>query len=267
MKDLLTSFPEKKIEEIIREASKIMLEADSHRMHIEQKAGAANFVTEYDVKVQRFLQEQFSALVPGCSFLAEEEGESENPLGEGYTFVIDPIDGTTNFMFGRRASCICVGVFYNKERIYGAVYDPYTDRFFSAKAGQGAYCNGKKISVSEREPSFGIAYVGSAPYDREKLGRVVAEATYELLMRFADLRRIGSAALEICSVACGEADLYCEPILSPWDHAAAGLILTEAGGIMSDFHGEPLQYTERSSVIASTKTSYETALNVLKGMI
>ena len=256
MKDLLAGFPAQEIENIIREAAKIMLEADSHRMHIEQKAGAANFVTEYDVKVQRFLQEQFSALIPGCSFLAEEEGESENP-----------IDGTTNFMFGRRASCICVGVFYNKERIYGAVYDPYTDRFFSAKAGQGAYCNGKKISVSEREPSFGIAYVGSAPYDREKLGRVVAEATYELLMRFADLRRIGSAALEICSVACGEADLYCEPILSPWDHAAAGLILTEAGGIMSDFHGEPLQYTERSSVIASTKTSYETALNVLKGMI
>lgn len=267
MKDILAAFPAQETEDIIREASKIMLEADKHRMHVEKKEGAANFVTEYDVKVQRFLQEKFSALIPGCSFLAEEEGESENPLSEGYTFVIDPIDGTTNFMFGRRASCICVGVFYNRERIYGAVYDPYTDRFFSAKVGQGAYCNGQRIFAANREPSFGIAYVGSAPYDREKLGRVVAETAYELLNHFADFRRVGSAALEICSVACGEADLYCEPILSPWDHAAAGLILLEAGGIMSDYHGDPLQFTARSSVIASTKASYETAFQILKEMI
>ena len=102
MKDILAAFPAQETEDIIREASKIMLEADKHRMRVEKKEGAANFVTEYDVKVQRFLQEKFSALIPGCSFLAEEEGESENPLSEGYTFVIDPIDGTTNFMFGRQ---------------------------------------------------------------------------------------------------------------------------------------------------------------------
>ena len=93
------------IEEVIRDAAKIMHEADSARqMQIERKSGTANFVTEYDVRVQRFLEERLSLLLPGCAFLAEEEGEGENPLLDGYTFIIDPIDGTTNFMLGRRAS-------------------------------------------------------------------------------------------------------------------------------------------------------------------
>ena len=144
MKDILKSFPAEEVEMIIRKASEIMLEADNHRMHIEKKEGAANFVTEYDVKVQRFLEAEFSALLPGCGFLAEEEGESENPLGDGCTFVIDPIDGTTNFMFGRRASCISVAVFYNRQALYGAVYDPYADRFYSGGAG----------SVSQRRAYF-----------------------------------------------------------------------------------------------------------------
>ncbi len=267
MQDILSVFPDREVEEIIREASKIMLEADNHRMRVEKKDGAANFVTEYDVKVQRFLEEKFTALLPGCGFLAEEEGENENPLGDGYTFIIDPIDGTTNFMFGRRASCISVGVFYNRQALYGAVYDPYADRFYSAKAGQGAYLNGERIFTADRDPSVGIAYIGSAPYYREKTGRIIAETTYEILMHFGDIRRLGSAALEICSIASGEADVYCEPILSPWDHAAAGLILKEAGGIVTDYHGDPLGYNGPSSVLAATKASYDTAQNLLKGMV
>ena len=92
--------PDGSIEEIIREGAKIMIEADAHRLHVKQKAGTANFVTEYDVRVQHFLEEKLKALIPECEFLAEEEGESDNPVGDGYTFVIDPIKSQ------RRRRCI-----------------------------------------------------------------------------------------------------------------------------------------------------------------
>ena len=156
----------KGIEETIRDAASIMREAESAReMNIERKCGTANFVTEYDVKVQRFLEERFSKILPGCSFLAEEEGEDKKPIGDGYTFIIDPIDGTMNFMLGRRASCISVGLLKNKAQIYGAVYDPYADKFYSAVRGEGAFCNGKPIHTADREPSTALASIGTAPYN------------------------------------------------------------------------------------------------------
>ena len=116
--------PDGNIEKIIRDGAKIMLEADGHRLSVKQKSGTANFVTEYDVKVQHYLENEFSKLIPDCSFLAEEEDDSKNKIGEGYTFVIDPIDGTTNFMMGRRASCISVALLKNHKTVFGAIFDP-----------------------------------------------------------------------------------------------------------------------------------------------
>ena len=259
--------PDGSIEKIIHDGAKLMMEAEGHRLKIKQKAGTANFVTEYDVKVQHFLEKAFSDLVPGCAFLAEEEGESENPLGDAYTFVIDPIDGTTNFMLGRRASCISVALLKNKEVVYGGILDPYNNRYYSAARGKGAYCNRRPISVSDRAPSVGIAGLGTSPYNRDTMGRPVAEIAYELLMHFGDLRRIGSAALEICAVACGESDAYCEPILSPWDFAAGALILTEAGGVACDFNGKSLSFAAPTSVLATTPTAKAAALEALKNKI
>ena len=251
--------PTDAIENAIKDAARIMLEADSHRMQIEDKAGPANFVTEYDVKVQRYLQERCAQLIPGCRFLAEEEGENENPLGDDYTFIIDPIDGTTNFMLGRRASCISVALFKDKRAVYAAVYDPYADRFYSAMPGKGAFCNKMPIHVSDRDPKRSLALIGTAPYYKETLGKAVADLLYDLLMHFGDIRRVGSAALDICSVACGEAEAFLEPILSPWDFAAGALILTEAGGIITDFHGEPLTFDRPHSLLCAGPTAYPLA--------
>lgn len=256
------------IEKIIREAANIMHEAEEKRaMQVEKKSGTANFVTEYDVRVQRFLEERFSELLPECAFLAEEEGEGENPLTDGYTFIIDPIDGTTNFMLARRASCISVGLLKDKAQIYGAVYDPYSDRYYSAISGEGAFCNGKPIHVSKRAPAVAIASIGTAPYNRDTMAVPVSKIFYELLTNFADVRRIGSAALEICAVACGELDVYCESVLSPWDYAGATLILKEAGGIATDFNGTALQFEKQSSVIASTAECFDTVRKIVAGKI
>ena len=259
--------PDGSIEQIIRDGARIMLEADGHRLHIKQKAGTANFVTEYDVKVQHYLEEQFKALMPECSFLAEEDGESDNPVGDGYTFVIDPIDGTTNFMLGRRASCVSVGLLKDKKPVYGAVYDPYANRYYSAMPGKGATCNHRTICVSDRAPAVGLASLGTSPYNRDTIAKTVIHIAYDLLMNFGDLRRTGSAALAICAVACGESDAYCEPILSPWDFAAGMLILTEAGGVATNFNGEALSFDGPTSVLATTPSSFDTLLKIVKGKL
>ena len=99
------------------------------------------------------------------------------------------------------------------------------------------------------------------------MAKPVTEITYGLLMNFGDIRRIGSAALELCAVACGELDVYCEPILSPWDFAAGMLILQEAGGVATDFNGDELSFDAPSSVLATTPASFEAALRVVKGKI
>jgi len=253
-----TALPLADLEWIIREAAKLMLEADSARMHVEEKSGTANFVTEYDVRVQRTLQAAFSELLPGCGYLAEEEGESENAIGAGYTFIIDPIDGTTNFMLGRRASCISVALLEDSKTVYGAIYDPYADRFYMATAGGGAFCNGQPIHVSDREPLKGVAAIGTAPYYKETLSRPVTEIIYAMLQNFGDIRRVGSAALDLCDVACGVSVAYCEPILSPWDFAAGRLLVEEAGGIVTDMHGDPLPQDKPAGVLAASPKAYET---------
>lgn len=270
MKDCLQeelTLLESSMEKIIREAAKIMLEADAHRLNVKQKAGTANFVTEYDVRVQRCLEAAFTELLPGCSFLAEEEGEGENPIGSGYTFVIDPIDGTTNFMLGRRASAISVGLFKDGAPLCAAVYDPYADRYFSAAAGKGAYCNHKPIHVSTREPAVAIISLGTAPYYSETMARPVAEITYGLLTTFGDIRRVGSAAMDLCEVACGELDGFVEPILSPWDFAAGMLIVAEAGGIVTDFKGCALTGDKPGSVLAASPNTYDKIRGVVKDSI
>ncbi len=107
---MLEKSKELAIGEIIRQAGEIIRSADYSRLGITQKTGSSNFVTEYDVKVQKYLEAELKKVFPECGFLAEEEGQGENKIGEGYTFVIDPIDGTTNFMLGRRSSVISVGL-------------------------------------------------------------------------------------------------------------------------------------------------------------
>ena len=141
-------FPEqiKAIESIVRQAGKIILSADLKQSDIYAKEGPTNYVTEYDIKVQKFLIEKLSAIVPGSSFYGEEEmEENQHRVGEGYTFFIDPIDGTTNFMFDYQFSCVSVGLAENGTMIAGWVYNPYADRMYHAVKGQGAYLNENRL--------------------------------------------------------------------------------------------------------------------------
>ena len=253
---------------IISKAGEIMLSAHNidNSENVKEKAGdAANMVTLYDVAVQDFLMKEIKAIVPDATFIAEEKENDSSMLQGEHCFIIDPIDGTTNFMLDRRNSCISVGLLKNKKPFFGAVYNPYDKRYYYALLGKGAYRNHKSIHVSDRDPSVAIVSIGSAPYYKDMVHKI-GVMTEEMLKNFADVRRIASAALEACAVACGELDGYCEPILGPWDYAAGSLIINEAGGVTSDFEGKELGFDYSRPAVFGTPKTYDILLDIAKNL-
>ena len=238
---------------IVREAGEIVLSAHDVWSQTHEKSSAADLVTEYDLAVERFLKEKLPPLVPGSLFFGEEEKENASPL-TGWVFIVDPIDGTTNFVRGLKHSAISVALAHDGVVEYGVVYDPYKDEIFSARRGGGAFLNGRPVRVSERPLDQGVFGMGTAIYDRQFIAPTM-RLTEQLFRRSCDFRRLGAAALDLCDVACGRLDLFFEYSLSPWDHAAGGLILTEAGGVLSTLEGRPMDYTRRCSVWASNRVN------------
>ena len=159
-----------------------------------------------------------------------EEGDGNKELSDGYCFIIDPIDGTTNFIKGFQHSAISVGLAKDKELILGVVLDPDLDNIYYAERGKGAYLNSKRIHVSDCDLQNSLVLFGTCPYEHE-LARKTFALTEQVFYNCLEVRRSGSAALDICYVAAGKADLYYELILRPWDMAGATMILKEAGGI------------------------------------
>ena len=193
--------------------------------------------------------------------IGEEDIGEENKVGK-HTFIIDPIDGTANFARNMRCSVVSVAYAENGEINRGVVYNPYTKEMFSAVKGQGATLNGKKIAVANKPLTESIVFVGSAPYYEEMITKTFRMA--EAFLRTGhDIRRSGSAAYDICRVACGRGDVMFEASLSPWDFGAARLILEEAGGIITDMQGNPLCIDKKSSVLAASKTAYNDALKLV----
>ena len=238
---------------IVREAGEIVLSAHDVWSQTHEKSSAADLVTEYDLAVERLLKGKLPPLVPGSLFFGEEEKENASPL-TGWVFIVDPIDGTTNFVRGLKHSAISVALAHDGVVEYGVVYDPYKDEIFSAKRDGGAFLNGRPVHVSERPLDQGVFGMGTAIYDRQFIAPTM-RLTEQLFRRSCDFRRLGAAALDLCGVACGRLDLFFEYSLSPWDHAAGGLILTEAGGVLSTLEGKPMDYTRRCSVWASNRVN------------
>lgn len=234
-----------------KECGQVMLQADRNNFGIKDKAGKANFVTAYDCKIQEMLQIKLAQILPEAEFLGEEEDCRINREAE-YIFVVDPIDGTTNFIKDYHMSCVSIGLIRNGKRYLGVVHNPYLDETFSAISGEGAYMNGNAIHVSSDDLENGVVLFGSSPYNTE-LAKAFFKLAYEYFQKCLDIRRSGSAALDLCSIASGRAELYFELILSPWDFAAGALIVEEAGGIVTTVEGGALPCLEKSSVLARNK--------------
>ena len=254
------------VTDIIREAGVIIKNAHNvdSADDIEVKPGTANFVTVFDVKVQDFLISRLTALFPGAHFLSEEKENRASDTESGLCFVIDPIDGTTNFIHDMRASSISVGMLHDGIPVFGAVYDPYTGSLYSARRGHGAFLGDSPIRCSERSLSAGLVMIGTSPYYRDTWGHATFQLAEELFQHCADVRRGGSAALDICSVACGRAEAFYEFRLSPWDYCAGALILSEAGGFAGTMAGSPLGYGDGSSVLCTNAASRDEVLALTK---
>ncbi len=248
-------------------AGEIMLSA--HDMEadgsISEKSGdAANLVTIYDVAVQDFLLTEIKKNIANASFIAEEKENDASVLENEYCFIIDPIDGTSNFAHEYRHSCISLALFSYGEAVFSAVYDPYQKEMFHAEKGKGAYLNGKKIQVANRDIAHSIVAFGSSPYYKDSLGELSFRICHALFMKCSDVRRCGAAALDLAYLAAGRNDMFFECVLSPWDIAAGMLLIQEAGGKISDMEGNPLSFVKPSSVIAASPSVYDTLLQTVK---
>ena len=238
--------------DLVRECGKVIVEADRSRLHVDAKSGHANFVTEYDKQIQERLRVGLRAIMPDAHFIGEEgTTQAFSPVGK--FFIVDPIDGTTNFIKDYRFSCISVALVVDGVAEFGVVYNPYADEMFSARRGHGAFCNGNRLHVSEESLENAIVVFGTAPY-HEELKEKTFKLAYAYFRKALDVRRSGSAALDLCTIAAGRAELFFELVLSPWDYAAGGLIVTEAGGLVSDCEGHPLAYDRPCSVLARNRT-------------
>ena len=218
---------------------------------VNNKAGMANFVTDMDVKIQQYLIAGLAELYPGCHFFGEEETGGNDHTTTGTCFYIDPIDGTTNYIFGYNHSCVSVGMSEDGKIKAGYVYNPYTDEMYTAERGKGAWLNGRKLTMHDSGLGEGIVSFGCARYNEGDTDALF-EIAKELYLRSLSLREGGSAALDLCRIASGANVVYLELRLQPYDYAAASVIVEEAGGMIGKIEGDGITLDKPCSILAGT---------------
>jgi myo-inositol-1(or 4)-monophosphatase len=223
---------------LAREAGAIQRERWGTELEIRTKSAEVDLVTEVDRACEDLVVAGVEKERPDDAILAEEGGLRDKP-GAAWRWVIDPLDGTTNFAHAYPCFAVSIGVELEGRATVGAVYNPILDEMFTAVRGGGAHRNGEPIHPT-RETELGRALVATGfAYDRRKSHRDNLAELACFLDRARAIRRDGSAALDLCAVACGRLDGYWEFKLAPWDVAAGGLIVEEAGGRISDMRGGP----------------------------
>ncbi len=234
---------------LVMEVSVLLL-SDMEDKKVMTKRGDANFVTEIDLKVQEIVIKGLKEILPESNIIAEETKDNDFSFGK-YTWILDPVDGTTNLMYGYKYSCIALALAVDGKPYAGIVYNPYLKELFTAQKGKGAFVNGNPISVTVND-NLGESLItfGTSPYDKGKADETF-RVTKNVFMLCRDVRRSGCAALDICNVAAGRMDGFFEMELQPWDYAAASVILEEAGGFITDWKGNKLSYLHKSSGIAT----------------
>jgi myo-inositol-1(or 4)-monophosphatase len=249
-----------KVFALLRAAGRLMTDPAA-RTEISVK-GRSDFVTDRDVAVQEFIRKGLTELYPDYGFMSEEQ--ENRPDYTKPLWILDPIDGTANFITHYRQSAVSLALYRDGKVVFGVVYNPFSEEMFTAELGKGAYVNGSPIRAdNEVELPRALIDLGTAPYYKDRADEVGRLAT-AIILRASDLRRIGSAALAVCYAADGRTAAAMECILQPWDFAAAGLIATEAGAVVSDWQGNPLQYDKPCSVLVAGTNVYNDILKMIK---
>ncbi|RGZ00988.1 inositol monophosphatase family protein [Clostridium sp. AM58-1XD] len=236
---------------VIREAAPFFDdEAKAHQITVK---GIADYVTEVDKTVEEFLEKRLKEKYPKIQFMGEERDNSGIDFN-GAVWILDPVDGTTNLIHDYHHSAISLGLCENKVMTMGIIYQPYTNEIFYAKRGCGAYLNGKQIHVTKAETlEESLISIGTSPYQKELAERNFRQMQ-QTFLRCQDIRRGGSAALDLAYVACGRIDAFYEYSLKPWDYAAGLLLVEEAGGAVTDYQGDSIRIGEPSQILASNGT-------------
>jgi fructose-1,6-bisphosphatase/inositol monophosphatase family enzyme len=230
-----------------KESSKIFQKYFGKPKYIKHKGGnARNFVTEIDIKIEKLIRAKIAKKFPNDKIIGEELGWEKQITKNNNIWIIDPIDGTNNFIQGTPACCISIAVWDRKGPLVGVIYNPITEELYSAQRGKGAFLNGKKISVSKITKL--IDAYGGAGWSEIRLNG--AKLLLALLNKVGKLRTFGSTALQLCYVASGTFDFYAVADMHIWDIAASMLIITEAGGKVTDMKNQPVSLTS-SNIVGS----------------
>lgn len=247
-----------------RDAGRILMERQGRSLRVSSK-GDINLVTEADVAAEKLIIERIRSHYPRHAVLAEESGASNGSLTYGvseWKWIIDPLDGTTNYAHGYPCFCVSIAAERSGKIEVGVIYDPVKDELFAGERGQGATLNDRTIRVSEIDELNSAMLCTGFPYDVRERPDFARHFT-NFTMRAQAVRRDGSAALDLAYLACGRFDGFWEDGLNPWDVAAGILLIEEAGGQVSNYRGERLDlYTPE--VLASNGLVHESMMRVLQ---
>lgn len=247
--------------EISKTAAEIVRDGFGKKLDIEFKTNDKNLVTHIDKKSEQAILDFISKKYPAHSILTEETGEFKK--NSDYLWVVDPLDGTTNFAHGLPIFAISIGLQYKGETIAGVVYDVMQNIIYSSEKGSGAFANEQKISVSPNENLNHAVLVTGFPYNILENPEYAFERFTILTKQARGVRRLGSAAIDFCYVARGVFDGFWEVYLHPWDICAGKLIVEEAGGLVSDFNGNAISiFTPQ--ILASNKKIHQQMIDGLK---
>lgn len=229
---------------------------------ISNKEGVNNLVTEADHAAEKAIFEAIRADYPGHYLLSEETGEIVQD--SAYKWIIDPIDGTVNFANGIPICCVSIGIEHDGEMMMGAVYNPFINELFFAQKGFGATLNDKLISVSEQPALINSCLVTGFPYTYLDSPNGPLQVFEKLIRKGVPVRRLGSAAIDLCWVAAGRFDGFYEHKLQAWDSAAGFLIVKEAGGTVTDFKNQPYS-PYQPGIIATNGKIHDELVRVVNG--
>ena len=245
----------------VREVGALL--ADPAAVRSIQAKSRTDYVTNVDVAVQEFLRERLAVLAPDIQFMGEEQDNSRLDWSHP-CWILDPVDGTTNLIHRFQHSAVSLALAEGGQIVFGVVYNPYTEECFTARRGQGAFCNGIPVRVSGAERlEDSLLSVGTVPGRRE-----LADAAFGQMRRLydacQDVRRTGCASLDLCWVACGRLEGYVELALQPWDYAAGLLLVEEAGGRVTAPDGSPLSLSQGGPLLASNGKLHAALQSLLK---
>jgi myo-inositol-1(or 4)-monophosphatase len=246
-----------------RKASKTLIRdfGEVENLQVSLK-GPGDFVTNCDKKVEKILIDELLKARPSYSILSEEIGEINND--DSFKWIIDPIDGTSNFLHGIPHFAISVGLEHNKEIICGIIYDPIKDEMFTAEKGNGSYLNNQRMRVSSRSKLEDCMIFTGGPKREAKNRELALKEYYKFSIKLlSPIRKLGSASLDMAYVAAGRCDGFWQRNLNYWDIAAGIILIKEAGGFVTDFNGNDT-YIENKTILATNSSINKEMIEVLK---